>query len=346
VTLAHTLGDDRLEARGRVEQELVRLHEGVGGGLAEARRTADAALRTLEAHGDELGQCRAWRLRAWIEWTQSHVAHAREAWQRAAGHAGRAGEERERFEILGFLASAAVYGPTPVSEGIRVCTAIREEVHASQVAEAVVMRPLGLLHALNGDFDEARRLTARAGAILDELGRMHSAVLHHEAAVELLAGRPDVAEQRLRAAYEKLDTMGERALLATTAAMLAQAVYAQERAEEAEELCRTSERHADPDDLSSQMIWRGVRARALAGRGELDAAEALAREAVAIAARTDELIDHGDALLALAEVLERRGDADGAQQAAKEALALYERKEAIVPAERLRSDEQPTSGRR
>jgi DNA-binding SARP family transcriptional activator/tetratricopeptide (TPR) repeat protein len=346
VALGHELGDDRLEARARVERQFVRLHAGSGARLDEARRTAYAALRVLEAHGDELGQCRAWRLRAWIEWTQSHVALAREAWERAAGHAARAGEERERVEILGFQASAAAFGPTPVSEGIRICTAIREQVHASQVAEAVALRPLGLLHALNGDFEEARRLTGRANAILDELGRMHSAVHHHEPMVEMLAGRPEAAERRLRAAYDNLAAMGERALLATTAALLAQAVYAQGRLEEAEELCLTSERHADPDDLSSQLIWRTVRARVLARRGGLEEAEALAREAVAIAARTDELVDHGDALVALADVLELRGDREGAREATQDALALYERKEAIVPAERVRSREQPTSGRR
>jgi tetratricopeptide (TPR) repeat protein len=164
--------------------------------------------------------------------------------------------------------------------------------------------------------------------------------------VEMLAGRPEAAERRLRAAYDNLAAMGERALLATTAALLAQAVYAQGRLEEAEELCLTSERHADPDDLSSQLIWRTVRARVLARRGGLEEAEALAREAVAIAARTDELVDHGDALVALADVLELRGDREGAREATQDALALYERKEAIVPAERVRSREQPTSGRR
>ena len=56
---------------------------------------------------------------------------------------------------------------------------------------------------------------------------MYSAGLsHHEALVEMLAGQPDVAEDRLRRAYETLDEMGEKTLLATTAAMLAQAIYA------------------------------------------------------------------------------------------------------------------------
>ena len=46
---------------------------------------------------------------------------------------------------------------------------------------------------------------------------------------------PAAAEARLRSGYERLEEMGEKALLATTAAMLAQAVYAQGRHDEAAE---------------------------------------------------------------------------------------------------------------
>ena len=46
----------------------------------------------------------------------------------AAEHARRAGDERELFEILGWRASAAAFGPTPVPEAIRRCERIREQV--------------------------------------------------------------------------------------------------------------------------------------------------------------------------------------------------------------------------
>ena len=77
---------------------------------------------------------------------------------------------------------------------------------------------------MTGDFDEARRLIAEANAILDELGRLHSRVSHHEAQVELLAGDPRRGRSAAAGATcERLEAMGEQALLATTAAMLAQA---------------------------------------------------------------------------------------------------------------------------
>ncbi len=207
----------------------------------------------------------------------------------------------------------------------------------SPVAVAVTLRPLALLRAMTGDFDEARRLIGDANAILEELGRLHSAVSHHEAQVEMLAGDPATAEARLRIYLERLGAMGERALLATTAAMLAQALYEQGRYEDAEALRLVSERSAATEDLSTQAMWRGVRARVLARRARWEEAEALAHEAVEIVTPTDALTDQGDALLALAEIMELRGRASEAAAAARTALQLYSRKGAIVMADRARS---------
>ena len=181
----------------------------------------------------------------------------------------------------------------------------------------MTLHPLGLLHAMTGDFELARRLVGEANEILDELGRMEEAVSHHEALVELLAGRPAEAEARLRPGYEKLERMGERTLLATTAAMLAQAVYAQDRHAEAAELCRASERIAAPEDVATQALWRGVRAKIRAHEGDLDEADALAHEAVRLVESTDLLNDRGDALLDLAEVLRAGGRASEAEAAAR-----------------------------
>jgi hypothetical protein len=72
----------------------------------------------------------------------------------------------------------------------------------------------------------------------------------------------------------------------------------------------------------TQVVWRGTAARVLDG----EEAEALAREAVAIAERTDLLWQHGDAMLDLAEVLRRSGRADEADRAERSGLALHDRK--------------------
>jgi DNA-binding SARP family transcriptional activator/tetratricopeptide (TPR) repeat protein len=323
--------DPAAAARARVEREFVRPHADPGAGLDRARRTADDALAVLT---DDLGRCRAWRLRAFVEWMQSRAARAEAAWREAEAHARRAGDDRELIEIYGWLASAASFGPMPVDQAIPLCEQLREAVRDSPVASAVMLRPLALLLALTGDFDRARRLVADANAILGELGRLHSMVSHHEAQVELVAGNPAAAAERLQGDLGRLDAVGERALFATTAAMLAQARLVQGRDDDAEALAATSERCAVAEDHSTQALWRSVRGRVLARRGAHEEAEALAREAVAILEPTDALTDRGDALLALAEILRLRDRPAEAAGAAREALELYRRKGAVVLADR------------
>jgi tetratricopeptide (TPR) repeat protein len=223
-----------------------------------------------------------------------------------------------------------------VPEAIRRCDEIRDQVGSSPVALAVTLHPLGSLHAMTGDFETARRLIREGNDILGELGRMQSAVSHHEALVELLGGQPAAAEQRLRLGYDKLEQMGERGLLATTAAMLAQALYDQGRDEEAEAQCDVSETAAPHEDFVTHVMWRGVRAKLLARAGRIEAAEALSREALDLIERTDLLTHQGDALLDLADVLGLAGRTDEAGEAARGALALYERKGNLVSAQRAR----------
>jgi ATP/maltotriose-dependent transcriptional regulator MalT len=339
VLSAAIVEDDRggIAARARVEQQFVRLHAGQRTSVDEARAVANAALEELQRRHDDLGQCQALRLRAWVDWTESQAAAADDAWSRAATHASRAGEERMLYDILGWRASAAVFGPMPAPAAIVHCEQIREQVKASPLGVAVTLHPLALLHAMTGDFELARRLIREGHEILDDLGRMEFAVSHHESMVEMLAGRPASAEAALRPGYETLERMGERALLATTAALLAQAVYAQERLDEADALCGVSEEVAAPEDLTTQVVWRSVRAKISACRGELTHAIRLAEEGVRLAEPTDLLVIHADACLDLADVMAIAGQPHEAQAAAHRGLELYERKGNLVSAARARS---------
>jgi tetratricopeptide (TPR) repeat protein len=73
-----------------------------------------------------------------------------------------------------------------------------------------------------------------------------------------------------------------------------------------------------------------VQALVHAHRGEHAAAEALAREAVAIIERTDGLNYQGDALCDLAEVLAAAGRTDEAAAALEQALERYGRKKNLA----------------
>ena len=88
--------------------------------------------------------------------------------------------------------------------------------------------------------------------------------------------------------------------------------------------------------MHDQIRWRAVRAKVLASRGEMQAAETLAREAVALASDGDFLVARAAALLDLAEVLGLSDHRDAAAEAAREAIRQYELKGNVLAADRAR----------
>jgi class 3 adenylate cyclase/tetratricopeptide (TPR) repeat protein len=329
--------EPRLEAHARIEREFVRLESDTSAGTEHARRVADEVLPVLEGEDDHGGQCRAWSLRAQADWIAGQVSRADDAWREAAECTRRSGDERELFGTLGWRATAAALGPTPVDEAIRRCEEFRAIVAASPVAVAWMVKPLASLHAMTGDFGLADKFLHEANEILDQLGNLASTAPHHEALVRLLQGLPAAAEVALRAGAETLATMHADDLLATTRAMLAQAVYAQGRFAEADELCRVAADAGAAEDMVTHVIWRGVKAKLLARDGKFEQAEALAREAVDLVEPTDLLSHRGDAMLDLAEVRRMCSRTDTYHPAAQIALSLYEQKGNVVGAARARS---------
>ena len=326
--------EPRLLARAQIERELVRLETGIG--RAETARVFDDALAVLVREGDDFGQCRAGLLGGQLAWTAGHAAEAEAAWAAAADSAERAGSDRERFALVGWRAMAAAWGPTPIAEAIARCEAFRALVSASPAAVASTLNPLALLHAMRGEHEVAGRLLDDANTILHELGGLNAGVSHLEAHARLLAGRPELAEASLRADLATLRAMDAGNVLATSIAMLAQAVYAQGRVTEAGELCRTIDAHAVEDDATTRAIWHGVHAKVLAHEGRTDEAEALARRAIALLEPTDLLSHRGDAMLDLADVLETSGRGDDAARAFAVGIDLYERKGNAAAAARAR----------
>lgn len=98
------------------------------------------------------------------------------------------------------------------------------------------------------------------------------------------------------------------------------------RVDAAERYCGLSADAAADDDLSSQCLWRGARAKLLAQAGDFDGAHRHALEAVRLMQPTGLLSTKADRLTDLATVLvlaERRSEAS---DALRETLMLYERK--------------------
>ncbi len=323
--------DHRRRARALVELELVRLETDPGAaGTVPDRDWAALA-------GDADGECRVSLLRGQLAWGAGRAAEADAAWAEAAEMAERAGLRRVLFEVVGWRAAAAALGPEPAGSAIARLEAFRELARPSPIATASALNPLAYLHAMRGDLDAADALLAEADAILHELGGLGAGVSHLEAFVRLLAGQPARAEALLREDVETLSAMSEGAALATTTALLARAVLAQDRAEEAGGLALEADRRAAPEDTLTQALWRGVRAQVLARAGDEEEAMALAREAVAVLEPTDLLCNRGDAMLDLAAVLGICGRRGESERAAGAAVALYERKGNVVAAARAKA---------
>ena len=154
--------------------------------------------------------------------------------------------------------------------------------------------------------------------------------------LELHAGEDETAAAVLRESFDALGRLGEAGFRSTVGTLLADALERLGRLDEAEEVLALVAELAAPDDCDPQVRMRAVRARILTRRGDVAAAQAMGEEAVALASRTDYLVLHGEALLALAGAQHASGAVAAARESLREALELFERKEDVPQAARTR----------
>jgi class 3 adenylate cyclase/tetratricopeptide (TPR) repeat protein len=334
--LGEAHGDAALQARAHVERLLAQLQVDPEGTARQAARHGGRLSRALEGAGDHAGLARLWHLRGLLSWIRGLAGNAAECWQRSAAEAGLAGDERMVADALGWEASAAMHGPTPVDEALVRCNVILQRLHDYRWAEALVHHQVAALLAMRGELPRALSVLDDANVVLAGFSpTLDAAFSDAEVLVSLLASDPARAERHLRAGRRQLEAMGERALLASTEALLGMAVLAQGRDSEADRLARRSARLTTDDDLSAGVMWRRVRAVVLADRGRIREAEQLAHEAVALAERTDYLNEHAGALEDLARVHDLAGRPQEAQRARDAALDVYRRKGNVVSTVRL-----------
>jgi class 3 adenylate cyclase/tetratricopeptide (TPR) repeat protein len=316
IEAADELFDDRRRAHAVVMRRLVRFYSG-GGDEALDRAIGDdidTALAVFERAGDELGQARAWRVRFGAANSRGAYAEAAEAAEQVIIHARAGGDRRlERRGMTGY-ALAALYGPTPVPDAIVHLERLLDGVEDDRRTSGLLRCLLAQLQAMNGDI-EAARLTYRAArAALEDLGRnvLAASVSLNSWRVEMLARDPAAAERELRRDHATLEAMGERYLLSTVAGALAMTLIVQGRLDEAEWFAAQSEDLATDDDVESQALWRGARARIAARRGDVDEARRQALGAVAaVAASTSPWIRSGT-MLDAADTMGRAGQPEQA----------------------------------
>ena len=279
---AKAAGDRRLELRTVIEREFFRAFTRPEESPDDIVAVADAAIPLLEELEDHIGLAKAWWLKSEMHLNAFRWGPRTEHLERALEHARRAGDAGEQAAIAAQLAQAVYYGPAPVPAAIDRCERLLRDVPPTRSLRASVIGVLAGLRAMQGDFDEARRLHEEAREIWQELGHRFRIAMRSlmAADIELLAGRPAEATRVLRWAHGELTAMGAQSVIPPISAFLADALCEEQLFDEAEQLAKQAQAGATPVDVVAQVMWRVALARATT---DID----LAREAVVLAEGTD-----------------------------------------------------------
>ena len=332
-------GDVLLQADALILDLRLRLFTNPEGWAEEASREATRAMSVFNDHANDRGLAQGWALLGLSRMLSGQFASAVEAWEEAAAHAATANAQGEELEHLSWVPVGVWSGPMPVEDGIRRCRAILERAQADKKTMAVALGACGNLEAMRGRFTEARELGSRARSVIQEvaLPGWMGALTQMSGWTEILAGDPTAAERDLRGGVQTLQEIGELSWLSTTAAMLAEALYAQGRLGDAEAFVNISEEAAGSEDIFSQVLLRSVRAKVMAQLGGLGDAERLARKAVAIALSSDSLLLQAEAFTSLAQVMGVSGRTPEGEAALTEALRVCDEKGSVAGAARART---------
>jgi DNA-binding SARP family transcriptional activator/tetratricopeptide (TPR) repeat protein len=326
VEAAATTGDRQLAAHALVQRGLLRLFTESQVTADELIEAADRSIVVFTEYHDELGLARAWRLKAQAHYLARRAHACAEASERAFKHVRMTDDRFEEHEIVEWLVIALLLGPTPVTEATECCKRLLRESSGEPLAKAEVLAVLAPLEAMQGHTREAEKLTGQVQTIMDDLGEHKWLFSFWNSFICSWRNDPAAAERIVRPAYDALKKIGEKSHFSSMSHALANAVYLQGRYDEAEHLTFECENASRPNDVHAQILWRSIRAKVMARRGDHEAAEQLAHEAVALAADSDFQPAHADALLDLAEVHFLRGRSIDAANAIEEAIHLYELK--------------------
>lgn len=301
--------------------------------LLEADERLQGAIDDFGRRKDTAGLAKAHRVRASARGRLGRIGDSETDLFEALIAARQCGDHRQITAALGAAPNAALWGPSPAPKaGGRCLDVVRMQrmTTAAPSLEATSLRCLAVLELLRGRADKARTMLADARQVVADLGLRHGLMETELFAgiIEIMVGDPVSAEPHFRTAMEGLDALGVGADAGQAAALLARSVLAQGRIDEADRYATQSERIAG-HNLKTAIAWRAVRGEILSAQGQHEAAIAKAREAVAVAAETDLVLDHADACLALSRVLAAAGDAPAAARARSDAETLYAAKDAV-----------------
>jgi tetratricopeptide (TPR) repeat protein len=297
-------------------------------GATEAERKPDLeeALAIAQTTGDPAQLARVQMGLAMLAIDAGRLGEARREVELAVDAAQRSGDSNREGDARGLLGWVTWAATSPASDIDRVQTdniAFAQE-HGRLGMKADELRLQAVEEARRGRLPEARRLLAESVAIIEDLGDLLSRAgfSRDRSWVEFLAGDPAARERVLREGYEQLSAMGERGVLSTMAADLADALVDLGRLEEAEAMCTVAEEAGAQDDAVTQVGVRLVRGRLAAARSSMDEALASVAEALALADEGEYYDLRTLSRLVSAQVLLEAGRIDEARSHAEEVVDL------------------------
>ena len=332
---ARTSGDRIAERAAAIEEARFAGFVHPEGAIDRLQRVIDEALPEFEEAENALALYVAHYGRGSAAHMAGRMDDGREAMDQAAALAQRLGRPHLQAWVQPYLVATRFHGSTPLAEVL----AWSDEQVAAGLSTPILQidRTLGL--AMLGRFDEARSRSRELQAELEERGASVSLALMLSMLApetERLAGDPAAAVELGKRGCEMLEQAGERSWLSSALGFQGQAYYELGDLDAAFEAAARGLELGASDDAFTQIIVRGVQAKVLARRGNLDDAERLAREACEIADTVDMAVSRGEAYEDLGHVLYLAGKTAEAEQAVEQAIEIYDAKGAVGLSDRAR----------
>jgi DNA-binding SARP family transcriptional activator/tetratricopeptide (TPR) repeat protein len=322
--VAADLGDAGLMARTKIGSAVARLWSGDSESPQRMIEDIEEAVPVFERLGDYEGLAMAELVR-FHALDRGRLGQPEDRIPLGLAYARKAGARLIENQITAWMCITLPRGTLPVREAIALVSDLLE-TSSSAYDRVSALGALGLLRAMTGDFDEARRLVRDVLGLLEELGLRQSAAAHSIAIseVETMAGDDAAAERILRDGYEAVTALGDPHSGVNVAWRLGLALARQGQDDEAERFARIAE------DAEFGGMWVAVWSHVVLGLVEAHRGNA---------ARVQELVDealeptvwslgsgmHVDVLLECAEALRVVGFEARAAELVAEAAGHAER---------------------
>ncbi len=327
--------DPLMRMNGRIAQAEHRLHFDPSYGVAEMRQVAEEAKELFTAVGSDVGLSRVYLVLANASWFECQARETLDYLMLARKHAAGSGTLNARSFAI--VIGPLTHGPLMPNEVRARLDEFFGPSNSRFLSQARLMTE-AMLERLEGDFERCITLWEEADAILAELGLTFLRHVMHQVPAEAASaqGNHDEAGRIYRETYDRLGALGETGFRSTVAIELSEALFRTGRPAEAELVAAKGEAMSSADDLVNFALGRGLRARILADRGELEAAEALALEAIEYARRSDFPQIHARADEALAYVRRAQGRNEESRALIEQAARAHASRGDAVMAERTR----------